>query len=96
MRIDEAVEAYTAYLRDVRRLSDATVRAYRSDLADFADFSTTASADAAGTGTVNPSPVELGDADLELIREWLWAATKRGDARSTIARRTAAPPRGLS
>ena len=29
-----------------------------------------------------------------MLREWLWAATKRGDARSTIARRTAAV-RGL-
>ena len=93
MRIDEAAEAYTAYLRDVRRLSDATVRAYRSDLADFAASSTTTSADAA-TGDVITGPVELADVDLELLREWLWAATKRGDARSTIARRTAAV-RGL-
>lgn len=79
MRIDEAAEVYTAYLRDVRRLSDATVRAYRSDLADFA----------ASAGST-----EFEDVDLELLREWLWAATKRGDARSTIARRTAAV-RGL-
>ncbi|WP_345802788.1 tyrosine-type recombinase/integrase [Microbacterium sp. AZCO] len=75
MRIDEAAESYTAQLRDVRRLSPATARAYRSDLADLA----------ASMGDV---PVE--DVDLEHLREWLWNATKRGDARSTIARRTAA------
>ena len=75
MRIDDAAEAYTAHLRDVRRLSPASVRAYRSDLADFA----------ASVGID-----ALADVDLEHLREWLWSATKRGDAKSTIARRTAA------
>ncbi|WP_243075021.1 tyrosine recombinase XerC [Microbacterium sp. SS28] len=75
MRIDDAADAYATHLRDVRRLSPATVRAYRSDLADL---SATAGA------------AELGDVDLEQLREWLWRATKRGDAKSTIARRTAA------
>ncbi|MDN3494519.1 tyrosine-type recombinase/integrase [Planococcus sp. APC 4015] len=74
MRLHEAVDAYARSLADVRRLSPATVRAYRSDLADLA----------ASTG----DPV-VADVDLEMIREWLWQATKRGDARSTIARRTA-------
>lgn len=73
MRIEQAAAAYTAHLSDVRRLSPATVRAYRSDLADLAD--------ACGD-------VELADVDLETLREWLWRATQRGDARSTIARRT--------
>jgi len=75
MGIDEAADAYARYLSDVRRLSPATVRAYRSDLADLA-----ASVPNAG----------LADVDLETLREWLWRATQRGDARSTIARRTAA------
>jgi len=75
MRIVEATDAYTRHVRDVRRLSPATVRAYAADLADLAD----------STGDV-----ELSDIDLEHLREWLWRATKRGDARSTIARRTAA------
>lgn len=75
MRIDDAAAAYTAHLRDVRRLSPATVRAYRSDLADFA-------------GSVEIDT--MADVELEHLREWLWNATKRGDARSTIARRTAA------
>lgn len=74
MRISAAIEAYTAHLADVRRLSAATVRAYRSDLADLA----------AACGDR-----ETADVDLEALREWLWTATKRGDARATIARRTA-------
>ncbi|QIG40489.1 tyrosine recombinase XerC [Microbacterium sp. 4R-513] len=75
MRLVEAADAYARHVRDVRRLSAATVRAYRADLADFAASS---------------SDLELADVDLEHLREWLWQATKRGDARSTIARRTAA------
>ncbi|MFH8250080.1 tyrosine recombinase XerC [Microbacterium sp. B2969] len=75
MRIEDAVDAYAAQLRDVRRLSPATVRAYRSDLADLA---------------ASVGDVPVAEVDLEHLREWLWNATKRGDARSTIARRTAA------
>lgn len=71
--LDDAAEAYARMLADVRRLSPATVRAYRADLSDL---STTMSAPA------------LQDIDLEVLREWLWRATQRGDARSTIARRT--------
>jgi integrase/recombinase XerC len=75
MRIEDAADAYARQLQDVRRLSPATVRAYRSDLSDLA-------------ASVGEVPLE--DVDLEHLREWLWNATKRGDARSTIARRTAA------
>ena len=73
VRISRAAEAYVAHLADVRRLAPATVRAYGSDLADL----TAASGDA-----------EMADIDLEQLRDWLWQATQRGDARSTIARRT--------
>lgn len=75
MRIDAAAEAFARHLADVRRLSPATVRAYSSDLRDLA----------ATTGLA-----EVAEVELEHLREWLWVATKRGDARSTIARRTAA------
>ncbi|MET0812309.1 MAG: tyrosine recombinase XerC [Microbacterium sp.] len=75
MELSSAADAYTRYLADVRRLSPATVRAYRADLADLA---------------AGPAPVDLAAVDVEHLREWLWRATKRGDARSTIARRTAA------
>ncbi|REJ04767.1 recombinase XerC [Microbacterium bovistercoris] len=75
MRYDEAVQAFTVHLEQVRRLSPATVRAYRSDLADL--------------GAV-AGDRDLDEIDLELLREWLWHATQRGDARTTLARRAAA------
>lgn len=75
MRISEATDAYARHLSAVRRLSPATVRAYRSDLSDLA---------------ASAGDVELTDVDLEHLREWLWTATKRGDSRATLARRTAA------
>lgn len=65
---------YLTHLEQVRRLSPATVRAYRSDLRDLVN-------------AVNDMP--LADVDLESLRDWLWTATQRGDARSTLARRTA-------
>ncbi len=75
MELDEAARAFTGHLERVRRLSPATVRAYRSDLRDL-------------SASVGNRP--LREIDLEHLREWLWHATERGDARSTLARRTAA------
>lgn len=73
MLLTRATEAFAEHLEKVRRLSPATVRAYRSDLRDL-------------VGAVGD--LDLGDVDLEHLREWLWHATKRGDERSTLARRT--------
>lgn len=70
----EAAEAYATQLSSVRRLSPATVRAYAADLRDLAAVA---------------RDVEVTEVDLELLRDWLWRATERGDARTTIARRTA-------
>ncbi len=75
MDVTEAADAFTDHLEKVRRLSAATVRAYRSDLRDLA------------ATLADPS---LRDVDLENLRDWLWTATQRGDARSTLARRAAA------
>lgn len=75
MDLDQAAEAYAQHLARVRRLSPATVRAYAADLRDL-------------SSTVPGA--QLADVDLEALREWLWRATRRGDARSTLARRTAA------
>ncbi|WP_448232700.1 tyrosine-type recombinase/integrase [Microbacterium lacticum] len=74
MRVTEAAEAYATQLSSVRRLSPATVRAYAADLRDL---------------TAVAGDVEVTEVDLELLRDWLWRATERGDARTTIARRTA-------
>lgn len=76
MDLRGAIELWVSYLADVRRLSPATVRAYRGDLADLAD----------ATG----ADADLERVDLEELRQWLWAATTRGDSRATVARRTAA------
>lgn len=79
MEFDRAAAAYTEQLERVRRLSPATVRAYRADLRDL-------------SATIPGA--QMRDVDLETLREWLWRATQRGDARSTLARRAAAA-RGL-
>ena len=75
MEFAAAAHAFTDHLAGVRRLSPATVRAYRSDLRDLAQ-------------TVGD--LELEGVTLETLREWLWRATQRGDARATLARRAAA------
>lgn len=75
MDLSVAADAFAEHLERVRRLSPATVRAYRADLRDLA----------ASAGAVT-----LEDIDLETLRDWLWHATQRGDARSTLARRSAA------
>jgi len=74
MRLSAAIDEYARHLERVRRLSPATVRAYRADLRDL---------------VVSAGDASLTDVDLETLREWLWSSTKRGDARATIARRTA-------
>ncbi|GAB3602066.1 tyrosine-type recombinase/integrase [Microbacterium aureliae] len=79
MRVSEAVEEYMNDLVHLRRLAPATVTAYRADLADFAD----ASADP-----------RLDEVTLEHVRQWLWHASERGLAKSSVARRAAAV-RGL-
>ena len=75
MDLADAIDAFADHLLRVRRLSPATVKAYRSDLRDLA----------AAAGNV---PIDA--IDLEALRDWLWQATQRGDARSTLARRSAA------
>ncbi|MFS0852222.1 tyrosine recombinase XerC [Microbacterium sp. 179-I 3D4 NHS] len=75
MELAAATEAFVTHLERVRRLSPATVRAYRSDLRDLGE---------------SAGPIDVGAVDLEVLREWLWRATQRGDARSTLARRAAA------
>lgn len=74
MDLAAATEAFADHLERVRRLSPATVKAYRSDLRDL---------DASAGG------ISLEAVDLEVLRDWLWRATQRGDARSTLARRSA-------
>lgn len=81
MEFAAAADAFAAHLIQVRRLSPATVRAYRSDLRDLGETA---------------GEVSLDAVDLEVLRDWLWKATQRGDARATIARRAAAARSFLS
>ncbi|QLD10366.1 tyrosine-type recombinase/integrase [Microbacterium oleivorans] len=74
MRISAASAAYGEHLRRVRRLSEHTVRAYLSDLGDLAEAA---------------DDIELGEVDIDVLRDWIWRASERGDARATLARRTA-------
>ncbi len=74
VKLSAAADAFAAHLHGVRRLSPATVRAYRSDLR---------------TLEAEEQDPELGAIELDTLRDWLWHATERGDARSTLARRAA-------
>ena len=78
MDLHAACDAYLHDLAVVRRLSPATVRAYGADLRLLVEAALVA-------GVAEPDRI-----DLELLRNWLWEATQRGEARSTLARRAAA------
>ena len=71
-----AVESFLDHVRGARGLSEQTVRAYANDLDQLVQF-----ADERGTTVI-------GDLGLEVLRDWLWDADRRGLARSTIARRS--------
>jgi integrase/recombinase XerC len=77
MRIDDARDAYERHLRLDRGYSAHTVRSYGADLADLERF-------AAQRGVE-----EVQGLDLELYRDWLWEASQRELAKSTLARRSA-------
>ena len=74
MKLSAASERYGAHLARVRRLSEATVRAYVTDLRSLES--------AVGD-------VEVAEIDLEALRDWLWRMNENAMARATIARRTA-------
>ena len=71
--LSAAIERFAEYLQSVRRLSPATVRAYRADLTDLRQ-------------TIGDPA--LSEISIDQLRDWLWHAAQRGDARSTLARRT--------
>lgn len=74
MQVHAAVEDYLAHLSSVRRVSDATLRAYRSDLVDLER---------------SLPEIPLADVTRDHLRDWLWTATQRGASRATLARRVA-------
>ena len=77
MDIWSSIDGFSEHLASERRLSPQTVRAYASDLRQLADFAT-------------GRDVELIDGvTLDLLRDWLWAASEAGSSKATLARRTA-------
>lgn len=82
MRVDEAIDAYLAHLERERAASPRTVRSYGADLRDLA-----AHCELQGVATVDAI-------DVEVLRDWLFAASERGLAKATLARRGASA-RGL-
>ncbi|HEX6366043.1 MAG TPA: tyrosine-type recombinase/integrase [Agromyces sp.] len=77
MNLDDLLDDYLVHVRAERGYSEHTVAAYRADLIDLGRF-------AADRGVTEPTGI-----DLLLLRDWLWAATERGLARTSIARRAA-------
>lgn len=78
MELLRAVEDFGVYQSAERGFSTHTVRSYRSDLVRLAEF--------AGNNGVE----QTEGLSLELLRDWLWAASQEGLAKSTLARRSAA------
>jgi integrase/recombinase XerC len=78
MTIESLVGAFTRHLDAERGFSQNTVRSYRSDLLDLAEFA------------AERSVTEAAAVDLALLRDWMWAAAERGMARTSLARRAAA------
>ncbi|MGH1522957.1 tyrosine recombinase XerC [Leifsonia sp. L25] len=83
MNLRLAVDGYLRHLAVERGYSAQTVRAYRSDLAQFERF-------AEGRGATSTDALTL-----DLFRDWLWEGSKQHLAKSTLARRSAAV-RGFS
>ncbi|GAA2172620.1 tyrosine recombinase XerC [Agrococcus versicolor] len=82
MRVEAAIDGYLTHLERERAASPRTVRAYRSDLASLAEHCAAHGID------------DVAALDLEVLRDWLFAASERGLARATLARRGASA-RGL-
>ncbi|AWB95756.1 recombinase XerC [Agromyces badenianii] len=83
MNLDVLLDDYLSHVAVERGYSPHTVAAYRSDLVELIAFAEVRSSTEATT------------LDLPLLRDWLFSATERGLARSSIARR-AASARGFT
>lgn len=83
MNLDQLLDNYLSHVAVERGYSPHTVAAYRSDLVELISFTE-------ARGSTDAAAI-----DLPLLRDWLWTATERGLARSSIARR-AASARGFT
>lgn len=78
MDIRQALNRYADELHSGRGLSPNTVKAYVTDIAEFVGF-------LEERGIASPAKIEI-----ELLRDWLFAGTERGLAKSSLARKSAA------
>jgi len=76
--LTEARDGFIAYLRDERRRSAHTIRAYAADVTGLIGW-------AAERGCASPAEI-----DLPMLRSWLAGLHGAGHARASIARRAAA------
>ena len=77
MKISLAAARYIDYVSVERQYSEATSRAYESDLAAFTAFAANRGID------------DVAGIDLEVLRDWLWQSSQAGLGHATIARRSA-------
>lgn len=82
-RLEVTIDDFVRFLDRERAASAQTIRAYRADLSDFARHAAEAGVD------------DADRLDLEVFRDWLWAASQRGMSAATIARR-ASTARGFT
>lgn len=74
MLLSFAIDEFLAAVRLEYGYSEATVKAYRADLADFARYARTRGA------------TTLEACGIEVMRDWLWERQQRGLAKATLAR----------
>ena len=79
----QAVDRFLAYLRDQRRVSDNTLRAYESDLRQFGEFL----AGRPGKAPLPPAPEKI---DVLAVRGFVARLSRDGLGKSSIARKLAA------
>lgn len=71
-------DQFSLELANGKGFSSNTVKAYVSDISDLLGFMEA------------KQQLDVQDIDLELIRDWLWRASEKGLAKTTLARKSAA------
>src|SRR5713101_9214730 len=81
--LKESIRDFLSFLRYNRNVSPHTLRAYETDLSQFLSF-------LAGRAGCKPSEVAIRQFDVDGTREFLAELHRRGNGRSSAARRLAA------